>query len=49
MGCTKDLNEVTKILKSIILSLHAAGKQRKDMQAMWAAAARPPSPVLSML
>ena len=31
MGCTKDLNEVTKILKSLILSLHAAGKQRKDI------------------
>ena len=35
MGLTKDLNEVTKSLKSLILSLYAAGKQRKDM---WAAA-----------
>ena len=31
MECTKDLNEVTKSLKSLILSLHAAGKQRKDI------------------
>ena len=31
MGRTKDLNEVTKSLKSLILSLHAAGKQRKDI------------------
>ena len=28
MGCTKDFNEVTK---SLILSLHAAGRQRKDI------------------
>ena len=48
MGRTKDLIEVTRNLKSLILSLHAAGKHRKDMQAMWAAA-RPPSPVSSML
>ena len=31
MGRTKDFNEVTKSLKSLILSLHAAGKQRKDI------------------
>ena len=31
MGRTKDLNEVTKSLKSLILSLHAAGKQLKDI------------------
>ena len=51
MGRTKDLNEVTKSLKSLILSLHAAGKHyysEKTLQAMWAAA-RPPSPVSSML
>ena len=29
MGRTKDLNEVTKSLKSLILSLHAAGKAAK--------------------
>ena len=31
MGRTKDLNEVTKSLKSLILSLHATGNQRKDI------------------
>ena len=31
MGRKKDFNEVTKSLKSLILSLHAAGKQRKDI------------------
>ena len=31
MGCTKDVNEVTKSLKSLIVSLHAAGKQQKDI------------------
>ena len=31
MGRTKDLNEVAKSLKSLIFSLCAAGKQRKDI------------------
>ena len=31
MGRAKDLNEVIKSLKSLILSRHAAGKQRKDI------------------
>ena len=31
MGRTKDFNEATKSLKSLLLSLHAAGKQRKDI------------------
>ena len=30
-GYTKDLNEVTKSLKSLILFPHAAGKQQKDI------------------
>ena len=34
MGRTKDLNEMTKGLKSLIPSLHGAGKQRKTLQAM---------------
>ena len=48
MGRTKNLNEVTKSLKSPTLSLHAAGKQRKDI-ASHVAATRPLSPVSSML
>ena len=48
MGCTKDLNEVTKSIKSLILSLFMVlESSEKTLQAKWAAA-RPPSPVSSM-